>query len=155
MHGSPSCLGISIPSFLAQCPFPFLAQCPRLNVRSLFLGSMSMLGTVSWSHGLARPFLDAQDDLTFLSVLRSMSPGRFFIMQCYISSHLHWCSSLYVVGPIILIARQHWSLFFFALRRRPVVLCTSSCFLRTLSSAHKPFGNFALCRPHEMCGRPI
>jgi len=39
-----------------------------------------------------------------------MSPGRFFIMQCCISSNLHCCSSLYVVGPIILIARQHWAL---------------------------------------------
>jgi len=43
MQGSPSCLGISIPSFLAQCPFPFLAQCPRLNVHSLFLAQCPCL----------------------------------------------------------------------------------------------------------------
>jgi len=166
VQGSPSFLGISIPSFLAQCPFPFLAQCPLSALGSmsvlclglmstLYLGSMSTLGTVSWSHGLARSFLDSQDNLTFLSVLHSMSPSHFFIMQCCISSHLHCCSLLYVMGPIILIARQHWALFFFTLCHRLVVLCTSSCFLCTLLSAHKPFGIFALCHPHEMCGRPI
>jgi len=82
---------------LAQCPFSVLAQC------------LSTLGTVSQSHGLARPFLVAQDDLTFLSVLCSMSWGQLFLLLISTGpiSSLH-----YVVGQ-----------WFFALPHAFFALC--------------------------------